>query len=129
MPTSRQLTRLAIAAGLLVCGVVLPIGSAAAGSNGQHVSACGKQSGPVEAAAVVGKNHQGHDDWTEARRFTYSEDGLPCVNFPDKWWVGKVQINWYYPPSQSGGPFRYAYSTSCHVPVQQNGDWVKCRLL
>jgi hypothetical protein len=105
---------------------VAPSGPGSAGKNGQQVTACGTSA--TEAAAVVGKNENGKQVWTTARRFSYFKDGRPCVDIANWRWVEDVQVNWYFPPSQSGGPYRYWKSTGCYVPRQQDGDWVTCKL-
>jgi hypothetical protein len=110
-----RLAALAAAGALTFVG--LPVASASAGTNGQHVNFCVR--GTVTDTMLVGTNERGDKVY----------QGLPAENVPafniscsysDLWWKGNVEV-WMLRGDD------WVLADTCWVPESMDGDYFVCR--
>jgi hypothetical protein len=107
----------ALAAACALTFVMLPIGGASAGTNGQNVSFCAPPG--IEWGGLTGYNQDGA--WTsesDLKMFFWGSGGALCTT-SWWWWKGSVVI-WYK------GPDGWYPDRFCPVPESMNGDNFWC---
>jgi hypothetical protein len=110
-----RLAALAAAGALTFVG--LPVASASAGTNGQHVTFCFR--GPVNQAILVGVNEKGELVHEGVATMYLSELNAYCGN-SDWWWKNNLDI-W------TGDDNGWELDRTCQVPVWMNdGDTFPC---
>jgi hypothetical protein len=117
----------ALALAAVVSGVgVTTAGTAAAGTNGQHVEVLATRPDNFQSVKISGYNENG--DYKEQFLDLIAYDrGYGHYAISDWWWKtyrGKtLQIDWF----NQGGQQGYARTTYCDVPVSQPSDMAYCR--